>query len=67
MPPVSFIHRPGTDPGPCNYYCDHRQCREQRLAASRGCRNCMKEIGFDRSYRETESGPVHAFECSEKA
>lgn len=58
---VEFIHKPGTDHGPCNFACYHKDCLEKRRLAGARCLVCRHPIGFDSSFRRgADDRPIHA-------
>ena len=70
---VSILPAPGTEYGPCESECQHRDCAQTRQMATEVCRFCDKPIGFGVSFYDDPekpdsnvSGLVHAI-CLEKA
>jgi hypothetical protein len=58
------LPKPGTEYGPCDPDCAHRDCAETRRMATENCGICQKPIGYDvRFYDEhgrDERNLVHA-------
>lgn len=48
---------PGTEYGPCEGECQHRDCASTRRMASLPCRICGEEIGYETSFFVEETDP----------
>lgn len=44
---AGIIGAPGTEYGPCEQECHHRDCAENRALAHSSCSWCREPIGFD--------------------
>lgn len=44
---ASALAKPGTDAGPCNGVCEHRDCAITRGMAEADCAICGEKIGYD--------------------
>jgi hypothetical protein len=53
-----MLPEPGTEYGPCEKSCDHKDCAWTRKAAESICRFCDKPIGYDRGYYVDSEPPV---------
>lgn len=52
---AGILSGPGTEYGPCEGECQHRDCGETRRMAEAECAHCDKPIGYDvRFYRIRE-------------
>ncbi len=64
------VPAPGTEYGPCEEPCAHRDCAESRHMAAAICRFCERPIGYEtRLYNDGASGSydlVHAL-CLEES
>ncbi len=64
------LSKPGTDFGPCETDCKHRDCQQTRDMATKSCGICSEPIGYDRRfYRDNETTPPkyhHALCLEEK-
>ena len=61
------IPKPGTEYGPCETECQHRDCAASRKMSTAVCRYCSEPIGYDvRFYQEDGEQIVHAL-CAEEA
>lgn len=57
------LPRPGTEHGPCEENCGHRDCKAARKDAAKTCRICKKPIGYETAFfkdNQTADGLVHA-------
>lgn len=50
---------PGTELGPCEGGCAHKDCAATRRDAATPCRICGEPIGYDRPFHYEEGGAVH--------
>ncbi len=46
----NVLPEPGSEHGPCQDGCEHRDCAWTRKAAESICRFCDKPIGYDRGF-----------------
>jgi hypothetical protein len=60
------LPKPGTELGPCDWPCRHKDCVETRMMAASVCRFCSTPVGYERRfYKDDErAGYVHA-SCAE--
>lgn len=66
----SVLPRPGTEYGPCEEKCEHRDCAQTRKMAEAECSICDKEIGYDRGFYLRTNEPldmVHSVCAHEEA
>lgn len=54
---AGMLASPGTEYGPCENDCDHRDCTATRKMAATVCRICKVQIGYDRRFY-SEGDPV---------
>ena len=59
------ISKPGSEFGPCDEDCYHKDCIESRKTASSICSICGEKIGYERYFYVTDEGYVHAV-CEEE-
>lgn len=64
---AGMLSSPGTEYGPCENDCDHRDCAATRTMAATVCRICKVQIGYDRRFysegdpaKMVRRGLVHA-------
>lgn len=66
----SSIAKPGSNRGPCDFECAHRDCAELHAIASERCALCGDPIGFERNFCKRPEGiesprPYVHFCCAE--
>ena len=54
---AASLSPPGTEFGPCEDACGHRDCARTRQMAATVCRFCEKPIGYDRRFYQGPEGP----------
>lgn len=54
------IPEPGTEYGPCEDGCAHRDCEESRTMAAIPCRICRAPIDYQTPFFTQDDTPVHA-------
>ena len=69
---ASTLSAPGTEFGPCETDCHHRDCAATRIAAQGACQICGEPIGYDRRYYIASDGlpgrgPWEHADCVEAA
>lgn len=47
---AGHLSPPGTEWGPCEQECQHRDCAQTRRMAGMACRICGETIGYDRQF-----------------
>lgn len=47
---AGYLSKPGTEYGPCEGGCEHRDCAATREMAATVCRFCGEPIGYDRGF-----------------
>ncbi len=45
-----ILSGPGTEAGPCEGTCDHRDCAGTRAMAEAPCKRCCEPIGYDAKF-----------------
>jgi hypothetical protein len=65
----AMLSRPGTNAGPCEGHCEHKDCAVHRQAAAQVCPECLLPIGYDRPIMRGEIGTEGLWhvECLQKA
>jgi hypothetical protein len=53
-----MLPKPGTEYGPCEKGCDHKDCAWTRKTVESICRFCDKPIGYDRGFYVDSEPPV---------
>ena len=48
-----ILSGPGTDHGPCESECEHRDCAGTRAMAAAPCKHCGEPIGYDTKFYDT--------------
>lgn len=56
---AAALPAPGTQYGPCEGDCDHRDCAATRRMASAKCRICGEPIGYERRFFIEDGASVH--------
>jgi len=65
---AAVMPKPGTQFGPCQEGCKHKDCAELKGMAQSMCRFCQKAIGWGgRYYRSQLSGDLAHAACLETA
>lgn len=66
---AGYIAAPGTEVGPCEVPCQHRDCASTRLMAEGLCRYCNQPIGYETGFfaDERHRGELVHANCELKA
>jgi hypothetical protein len=64
---ASTLPRPGTENGPCEEPCEHRDCALTRRMANTDCAICHIRIGYDRRFYQKDYGLVHFYCAAQEA
>lgn len=63
---AGILSKPGTEFGPCQSACVHKDCNQTRTMARTKCVYCDQAIGYETRFYKDDKGLVHA-ECHEDA
>jgi len=55
---AGHLSPPGTESGPCEEECIHKDCASTRFLASRLCAECGEPIGYDTRFFQDENWSV---------
>ena len=53
---AGVLSKPGTEYGPCEDECSHRDCKASRATADDKCIFCKEPIGYDTSFYDEDDG-----------
>jgi len=64
----SILPAPGTELGPCETNCQHRDCAETRRMAETRCFICGEPIGYDQAFlNDSHKGRgLYHFRCEDE-
>lgn len=57
---AGILPEPGTDYGPCEGECSHRDCKETKEMAKKECPECGEKIGYGVRFYEKDGKLYHA-------
>ncbi len=57
---AGILPKPGSEYGPCEGTCNHRDCAETRQTAAKVCEFCKMPIGYGVRFYDDVAGICHA-------
>jgi len=61
---ASALPRPGTQLGPCEDTCEHRDCAATRALAAAPCFDCGQPIGYDTRFYQLDKDAYSHYVCA---